>query len=127
MLAFRMHKEYPASQRLQVHLENEQQVYFDETDKVLDDATMQETENYHLRMFLYHVRGTTSFTDLQTVYGVEYATYQEVAMGLEILEHDNQWKLCLEEAAAFQSPSSLHDLFYVIIDFFLPFESFSTV
>jgi hypothetical protein len=187
LFSFKMHKEYPASQRLQVHLENEQQVYFDETDnldQVLDNATMQETtltawfkinqvnefsrtilypnfpehftwkssdkprkwvprqrgladtigrvftvspretEKYHLRMLLYHVRGATSFTDLRTVYGVEYATYQEAAMALGILEHDNQWRLCLEEAAAFQNASSLRDLFCVIIAFCFPSNPF---
>ncbi|KAG2203527.1 hypothetical protein INT46_011432 [Mucor plumbeus] len=187
LFSFKMHKEYPASQRLQVHLENEQQVYFDETDnldQVLDNATMQETtltawfkisqvnefsrtilypnfpehftwkssdkprkwaprqrefadtmgrvftvspketEKYHLRLLLYHVRGATSFTDLRTVYGVEYATYQEAAMALGILEHDNQWRRCLEEAAAFQNASSLRDLFCVIIAFCFPSNPF---
>jgi hypothetical protein len=45
-LKFRIHKEYPASQRFQVHLEDKQQVYFNETDileEALDNVTMYET------------------------------------------------------------------------------------
>ena len=70
-----------------------------------------------LYVSFYHVRGATSFTDLRTVYGVEYAIYQEVVMALGILEHDNQWRLCLKEAATFQNASSLRALFCVIIAF----------
>jgi hypothetical protein len=68
-------------------------------------------------MLRYHGRGATSSTDLRTVYSVEHATYQEAAMALGNLERDNQWRLCLEEAAAFQNASSLRNLFYVVIAF----------
>lgn len=181
---FHLHKEYPAHQRLQVHLGNEQTVCFGEGEnisEVLQRAASQETtltawmkinisnpearttlypdfpehyvwhnsnpkrwtkrkngntigriysvspkqtEKYHLRMLLYHVPGATSFSYLRTVNGVVHPTYQQAAMALGLLESDNQWELCLSDAAVFQSAHSLRNLFCIIIAFCSPASPF---
>lgn len=58
-----------------------------------------QSEKYYLRMLLYHVSGATSFAHLKTINGVQYETFQDAARALGLLESDNQWNECLEEAA----------------------------
>ena len=183
LFSFSMHKEFPSHQRLSIHLEGENSVYFNEDDdinNVLERASVQDTtltswfkvnavdpnarsilypnfpeeyvwhdehqprrwekrqrgfggtigriyaisprqsELYHLRMLLYHVAGAVSFKDIRTVNGVEHITFQDAARALGLLESDDQWNRCLDEASHTQSPVSLRRLFVIILIFCSP-------
>ncbi|CEP19617.1 hypothetical protein [Parasitella parasitica] len=180
-----LHKEYPSHQRLQVHLEDEQLVFYQEHDalaNVVSNAADRETtltawmkanimypeartvlypnfpehfvwntsskpskwtkrkfgnttgriyavslkqrEKFFLRMLLYHVPGTTCFEDIRTVNGQIYATYQEAAEALGLLESDNQWSTCMTEASTFQSASSWRNSYCIIVAFCSPSNPF---
>ena len=54
------------------------------------------TECYHLRMFLYQVRGPTSFELLRTVNGEVLPTFQSACRALGLLEDDQHWHNALE-------------------------------
>lgn len=79
-----------------------------------------EVEKYCLRMLLNHVRGPTSFIDLKTVDGVVHSTFREAARAMSLLQDDSEWSTCLTEASSYQLPSSLRNLFVIIIVFNSP-------
>ncbi|XP_063912265.1 uncharacterized protein LOC135129114 [Zophobas morio] len=54
-------------------------------------------ECYYLRLLLHQVRGPTSFSDLKTIDGVVYPTYQSSCKSLGLLEDDKQWNATMEE------------------------------
>jgi hypothetical protein len=181
--SYHMHKEFPAHQRLAVHLEDEQNVYFRETEDVatilrrgevlmttltawfdmnrrnpdargvlypnfpekfvwnpqktprqwtvrerrfgatigrIYNISPRQVEKFYLRMLLYHIPGAKSFADMRTVGGVVYDTYKATAQALGLLESDDQWNVCLQEAATLRSAFSLRALFCIIIAFCEP-------
>ena len=72
-------------------------------------------------MLLYHVFGDTSYAHFKTVNGVQYATFQDAArVLLGLLESDNQWDQCLEEALQIQLSVCLRKLFCIILVFCEP-------
>ena len=73
------------------------------------------SEAYHLRMLLHHVRGAKSFKDLRTVNSIEYPTFKQAAAALHLLQNDDEWDRCLSEAASYQMPSALRNLFAIIL------------
>lgn len=83
-----------------------------------------QSEKYHLRMLLHHVRGARSFEDLRTVYDIEYATFKEAAAALNLLDTDDEWDRCISEAATYQMPLSLRSLFTIILLFGYPTDPF---
>lgn len=74
-------------------------------------------ECYYLRMLLHHVRGPTSFQSLRTVNGVVHETYQAACREIGLLEDETHWSETLSDAAVSTSPSSLRDLFSIMIVF----------
>ncbi|KAH7546811.1 hypothetical protein FEM48_Zijuj01G0240700 [Ziziphus jujuba var. spinosa] len=51
--------------------------------------------------------GATSFDDLKCVNGVQCLSYRDAALLHGLLESDNSFELCLEEASLYQMPYSL--------------------
>ena len=76
-----------------------------------------DSERFHLRLLLLHVIGATSFADLRTYNGITYPPFKEAAMQRGLLLNDSEWQLCLAEAASFQMPSQLRQLFSCICVF----------
>ncbi|XP_021766979.1 uncharacterized protein LOC110731425 [Chenopodium quinoa] len=58
-----------------------------------------EGERFFLRLLLLHVRSPTSFEDLRTVNGHLYSTFQDEALKLGLVEHDDAADLTLCEAS----------------------------
>ena len=79
-----------------------------------------DTERFHLRLLLLHVRGATSYRDLRTVAGQEAETVQAVCRLHNLLEDDDEWDNCLAEAASLQMPTQLRRLFVTICIFCQP-------
>ncbi|XP_050056156.1 uncharacterized protein LOC126549818 [Aphis gossypii] len=71
----------------------------------------------NLRMLLHKIRGPTSFSDLKTVNGILYNTFQSACNVLRLLEDDNHWNNTLNEASLSDSPSKLRELFTVMLVF----------
>lgn len=74
-----------------------------------------DTERFYLRMLLCNVRGLTSFESLRTVDGTIHETYQAAAQARGLLESDDEWHWCMEEASQHQMPSQLRHLFAIIL------------
>lgn len=68
-------------------------------------------ERYYLRLLLTVVRGAKSFQDLRTVDGILYPTFQATCLARDLLEDDQEWIACFEEASLFASEKSLRALF----------------
>lgn len=73
-----------------------------------------EGERYYLRLLLNHVPGPTSFDALLTVNDRKMQSFREAALALGLLQSDMYIEETLQEAAAFQMPSSLRLLFVVL-------------
>jgi hypothetical protein len=72
-------------------------------------------ERYYFRMLLYVVTCPTSFEYLRTYEGVLYNTFQEACTARGLLETDDEWDICLNEAGFIQSGEQLHQLFVIIL------------
>jgi hypothetical protein len=68
-------------------------------------------ERYALRLLLLHIPGPRSFQDLM----MGHATFHLSAISQGLLEGDDPWVSCLSDASLTQSPSSIRNLFGVII------------
>jgi hypothetical protein len=79
-------------------------------------------ERFYLRTLLTVVKGATSFEQLRTVDGTIYPTFHAACLALGLLENDNEWIQCLEEAGDMQTGNQLRNLFGVIILFCSPAE-----
>ncbi|PIA36722.1 hypothetical protein AQUCO_03300139v1, partial [Aquilegia coerulea] len=55
-------------------------------------------ERFYLRLLLTVVKGPSSFESLYSVDGIEHKTYREACIARGLLEDDNEWDKCLEEA-----------------------------
>ena len=74
-----------------------------------------EGEKYFLRMLLTQVTGATSFENVRTYKNVIYKTFKEACIARGILGDDNEWHLCMQEAAEIQTGSELRHLFALIL------------
>lgn len=74
-------------------------------------------ECYYLRMLLHSIRGPTSFESLRTVNGVVHERYQAACRDMGLLEDETHWSETLTDAAVSTSPTSLRDLFCIMIVF----------
>ena len=82
-------------------------------------------ERFYLRLLLHHVQGATCFKDVKKVNGVDYESYEEAARQRGLLdEQDNEIDKCLEEAAEFEMPPKLRQLFASMLLFCNPEENF---
>ena len=68
-------------------------------------------ERFCLRLLLINVKGATSYEHLRTVNGTVYPTFKDAAIAMNLLESDRTWEATLQEAAAFQMPFKLRQLF----------------
>ncbi|XP_021727711.1 uncharacterized protein LOC110694855 [Chenopodium quinoa] len=74
-----------------------------------------EGERFFLRLLLDHVKGSESFEQLQTVNGIVYPTFRQVAEKLGLMENDASIRDCLHEASNSKMPSSLRRLFVTFL------------
>jgi hypothetical protein len=74
-------------------------------------------KRYFLRLLLHHVKGATSFEHLRTISGEQTprATFRDACLGHGLLESDEQWHRCLNEAATVERGHGLRNLFAVIL------------
>ena len=79
-----------------------------------------EGERYYLRLLLTHVPGSTSFDDLLTVNNKKMSSFRDAAFALGLLQSDSYIEETLEEAVAFQMPSSLRLLFATLLVYCSP-------
>nr|XP_027083804.1 uncharacterized protein LOC113706116 [Coffea arabica] len=79
-----------------------------------------EGERYYLRLLLNHVPGPTSFDDLLTVNNQKMNSFRDAAFALGLLQSDSYIDETLEEAVAFQMPSSLRLLFATLLVYCSP-------
>ncbi|CAB5210931.1 unnamed protein product [Rhizophagus irregularis] len=77
-------------------------------------------EKYYLRMLLNVVRGSTSFENIRTVNGIFYHTFKEACIALNLLQDDEEWNQCLQEASQVQGGAQLRKLFATILLFCEP-------
>ncbi|RIB19666.1 hypothetical protein C2G38_1964874 [Gigaspora rosea] len=64
-------------------------------------------ECFCLQLLLLHTPGAKSFQNLMTVNNNIYDSFQETALVRELLNNDNEWCRCLEEAIQWQMPKEL--------------------
>ncbi|UYV69292.1 hypothetical protein LAZ67_6003153 [Cordylochernes scorpioides] len=72
-------------------------------------------EFFYLRMLLHSVLGPTSFAALKTINGVLCQTYKDACLHLGLLENDQQWHHCIQEAVLSESPLKIRELFAIIL------------
>ncbi|KAF7138508.1 hypothetical protein RHSIM_Rhsim07G0140000 [Rhododendron simsii] len=72
-------------------------------------------EKFYLRLLLTIVKGPKSYKDLRTVDNVVYDTFKSACVARGLLEDDDEWVQCLEEAAIMQTGYQLRRLFCVIL------------
>lgn len=73
-------------------------------------------EKYFLRMLLLRVCGATSYDDLRTFQGVTYSTFKAACIARGLLQDDQEWIECLQEAVNLQySNQRIRHLFAVIL------------
>jgi hypothetical protein len=72
-------------------------------------------ERYYLRMLLYIVTYPLSFEYLRTYEDIVYDTFQQACMAWGLLESDEEWDICLNEAVLMQSGQQLRQLFAIIL------------
>jgi len=79
-----------------------------------------EGELYYLRLLLFHIRGAKSFQDMRTFDGILYSSYKETAEAMGLLESDQEWDKCLEEAVETKMPHAIRELFATLLLFCQP-------
>ncbi|SAM01481.1 hypothetical protein [Absidia glauca] len=79
-------------------------------------ASIRNMELYCLRLLLIKVQGPKSYEDLRTFQGTVHETFQDAALARGLLENDDEWDHCLEEASALAAyPSMIRRLFCYIL------------
>ncbi|PIA30674.1 LOW QUALITY PROTEIN: hypothetical protein AQUCO_05400048v1 [Aquilegia coerulea] len=69
-------------------------------------------ERFYLRLLLTVVKGPSSF---ESLYGIEHKTYREACIARGLLEDDNEWDKCLEEAVIMKTGHQVRRLFCLIL------------
>ena len=72
-------------------------------------------ERFYLRTLLTTVKGPTSWEHLRTFEGIEYPTYHAACLARGLLENDDEWRQCLQEASLTHLGHSLCRLFCLIL------------
>lgn len=92
----------------------------DKTISRMYSVSPRDSERFFLRLLLLHIPGATSFEQLRTVDGVELPTFKEAAIERRLVESDDEWEKCLDEAALFQMPKQMRETFALICAFCAP-------
>ncbi len=79
-------------------------------------------ERYFLRLLLHHVPGATSFEDLTCTnrhlqHPTQHASFKEACQQCGLLQDDDEWAQCMEEAISMASASCLRALFAALLVF----------
>ncbi|CAN6372728.1 unnamed protein product [Urochloa humidicola] len=74
-------------------------------------------EQYYLRMLLHVVKGAKSYSDIRTVEGVKYPTFQAACQALGLLGDDREWSYAMTDAARWALPYQLRELFVTLLLF----------
>jgi len=74
-----------------------------------------EMERYSLRLLLNHVAGKESFEDLRTVHGEVFPTFHAAAVALNLVQNDQMWVECMNEAYETQKSGYLLSKLFVTI------------
>ena len=77
-------------------------------------------EKFYLRLLLTTIKGATSWDDLYSFEGTQYPSFKEACIAHGLLEDDQEWHQCLEEARHMQSGRQLCHLFVTIIKDCIP-------
>lgn len=72
-------------------------------------------ERFFLRLLLTICTGPTSFEDLRTVNGEVHETFKDACVAKGMLEDDEEWVTCLEEASIMNTGYQLRRLFSIIL------------
>ena len=72
-------------------------------------------ERFYLRLLLTAVAGATSFEDLRSFENHLYPTFREACIARGLLEDDNEWHQCLEEAKHMAIGRQMRHLFVTIL------------
>jgi hypothetical protein len=72
-------------------------------------------ERFYLRTLLTTVKGPTGWEDLRTFDGVLYPTFHAACLARGLLENDDEWRQCLQEASLTHVGESLRRLFSLIL------------
>ena len=75
-----------------------------------------EVEKFHLRLLLCHVKGA----ELRAFENVQFPTFKEACRARDLLQDDQEWRICLADASGFQMLSQLRQLFGFICVFCNP-------
>ncbi len=77
-------------------------------------------ERYFLRTLLNIIPAPTSFQDVRTYDGRIYDTFRDAAKAQGLLQDDEEWNRCMDEAASTCPPSQLRHIFTIILVFCNP-------
>jgi hypothetical protein len=72
-------------------------------------------ERFYLRMLLINIAGPTSWQHLRTFDSVERPSFYDACLARGLLQNDNKWQQCLEEASMICMGDTLHRLFAMIM------------
>ena len=72
-------------------------------------------ERFYLRTLLITVKGPTSWQNLRTFEDVEHPTFHATCLARGLLENDDEWRQCLQEASLTHVGRSLRQLFSLIL------------
>ncbi|GAB2302009.1 hypothetical protein Dimus_038788 [Dionaea muscipula] len=78
-------------------------------------ATPSSGERFYLRLLLTIVKGPQSFEHLRTVDNFLHPTFQRACLALGLLENDDEWVQCMQEAVIMQTGGQLRRLFTTIL------------
>jgi len=70
-------------------------------------------EKWYLRLLLYN-RPTFSFSDIKTINGITYSSYQLACLAAKLVEDENEALIAFEWAIGFSSPAELRSLFVIM-------------
>ncbi|CAG8727617.1 21811_t:CDS:2, partial [Cetraspora pellucida] len=76
--------------------------------------------NLNHQLLLTVVCGPQSFDHLKMINSITYPTFKDACIILDLLENDNEWNRCLEEAAIIRSGAQLRSLFATILVYSTP-------
>ena len=72
-------------------------------------------ERFYLRTLLTTVKGPTSWEDLRTFDGIQHDTFHATCLARGLLENDDEWRECLQEASLTHLGEGLRHLFTLIL------------
>ncbi|XP_071694537.1 uncharacterized protein [Rutidosis leptorrhynchoides] len=74
-------------------------------------------ERYYLRMLLNIVKGTRSFDEIRTVYGILHPTFKDACFAYRLVNDDKKWTQAITEATLWATGAQLRELFVTILLF----------